>query len=227
MVSPLTSQLRRLGRGMALRRGSRRQRAVHLGVLVIACALAFTSRALRPLPILSALEGQLVPTLGVAVGLLLLAWPLRLLGWGSGRRDLADLARRLDDRLELKDQASTALDVDPPRTALDHALARHAAGLLAHAAPPGAVGRGPDRLRWPRRLLAFLFAFLLLAPGVDGLFGERGIGRGETTGLAAPDGEPTTGRGRIDTRVWLGWFAVDPLPVEALPPDTHADGEPR
>ncbi|MCB9830192.1 MAG: hypothetical protein H6806_10580 [Planctomycetes bacterium] len=227
MASPLTSQLRRLGRGMALRRGSRRQRVVHLVVLVVACVLAFTSRALRPLPILSQLEGRLLPTLAVAAGLLLLAWPLRLLGWGSGRRDLTDLARRLDDRLELKDQASTALEVDPPRTGLDRTLATQAAGLLAHAVPPGAVGRGPDRLRWPRRLLAFLFAFLLLAPGVDGLFGERGIGRGDVTGLAAPDGDPTTGRGRIDTRVWLSWFAVDPLPVEALPPDADADGVPR
>ena len=45
--------------------------------------------------------------------------------------------------------------------------------------------------------------------------------------LAAPDGDPTTGRGRIDTRVWLSWFAVDPLPVEALPPDADADGVPR
>ena len=86
MASPLTSQLRRLGRGMALRRGSRRQRVVHLVVLVVACVLAFTSRALRPLPILSQLEGRLLPTLAVAAGLLLLAWPLRLLGWGSGRR---------------------------------------------------------------------------------------------------------------------------------------------
>lgn len=212
---------------MALRRGSRRHRVVHLLVLVAACVLAFTSRALRPLPLLSSLEGHVVPTLAVAAGLLLLAWPLRLLALGAGRRDLAALARRLDDQLDLKDQASTALDVDPPRTRVDRALGSQAASLLAAAAPPGANGRGPDRMRWPRRLLALLFAFLLLAPGVDGLFGERGIGHGDETGLAAPDGDPTTGRGRFDTELWLRWFAVDPLPVEALPADDAPRSVPR
>ncbi len=182
----------------------------------MACALAFASRAIVRLPGLAHLEGRIVPTTLAAIGLFFLRHPLAVLLRAGSRRDLHGVAASLDDRLDLKDQVATAVEIEPPRAPLDHALHRAATTALARYEPllPSRRGFGG---RWLPRLLAFLFAFLLLAPGVSGLLGVRGVGRGDAVGLGATDGPPTTGPGRLPADRWLRWCAQDPLPVEALP----------
>lgn len=234
MASPLRAQLRRLRLGHALRVGSRRAHRVHLLVLLAACVLAFTSRALAPLPVLAVLEGRLVPTLLVALGLGLLGGPLRLLALLGRHGDPRRMAAGLDDRLGLKDEASTAFDVDPAPAArpLEAEVVRRATRALA-GVEPDRLWKGARPLPWLRAMLALVFAFLLLAPGVDGLWNERGVGRGAPPGLGAREGEPVTGRRDVlAPQAWLGWFVRDPLPVEALPveavpDDPRAGGAPR
>lgn len=190
--------------------------------------LAFVSRALLPLPLLGALEGRWVPTLLVALGLLLLGPLLHVVFVGFVRPSRRTLVAGLDDQHAWHDEASTAYEVEaaprggPVEAALFARVVRRLARLEPHL-----LWRGSRRLRWIRAMLAVVFAFILLGPGVDGLLGRRGVGRGEDLGLGARDGAPQPSAPEaMAADVWLAWFAEDPLPVEALPPSVLAPAEP-
>ena len=91
---------------------------------------------------------------------------------------------------------------------------------------PTDLGSAAAAWPWPRRLLALLFVFVLLAPGVEGLLGRLGAGhRGD--GLLGADGalEPIGKPQPMRADFWLQTFVQNPLPVEPLPPRPEEGGE--
>ena len=219
MANPFRQELRRLGRGYARCEGARRASRWHLVLLVAACVLAFVSRALFPLPVLAWMEGRWLPTLFVALGLVLLGIPLVLLASRLARPNGRRLADELDDRFDLQDQASTAAEVerDAAQAPVVGALLSQAGRALARISPER-LWRKRRRVPFVRGLLGIVFAFLLLAPGVDGLGKAFGLGREGTGGLGATAGDPVDGTRRaLAMDEWLAWFVTDPLPVEPLP----------
>ena len=217
----LASELHRLDRAQGALRAGHSARRLHLLVLAAAVLLAFVSRAIHALPGLAWLEGRLVPA--IAAGLLLIAlgyalprlvrllWRLRA---GPG---LARIAESLDDRHGWRDETSTAAGLPDAQAnaTVPQVLVAQAAGRLRTLDVEAPSRWSP--LGWPRVLLALLFVFVLIAPGVNGLLGLRGAGSGEGNGLGqskkpAPLGEQAP----IAADLFLTVFARDPLPVEPL-----------
>lgn len=214
----LHGQLRRLARAFAHRVGRRRARRLHLLLLVAAAVLAFISRALWDVPGIAALEGNWGPTLLACAALLglgpALSWLL-----GSVVRPLRQhLAYDLDDTLQLKDQAGTAVETlaQPDASPLGEALREAAADRLRRA-DEDRLWKRSRKVPWLRAFLVLLFAFFLLGPGVDGLFGDRGVGRGDDSGIGPRDEGLAPGKRRpMRADTWMLWFAEDPMPVESL-----------
>ena len=212
-------ELGRLARATARAVGGARAARLHLFVLIAACALAFVHRAFLRLPGLDALERRWIPTLAVAAVLLLLG-PLltRVLAWFARPRE-QDLARTLDDRLGWQDATDTATSIGSrgAEGGLEDLVMAQAGGRLRELGAE-VLPRRARPWRWPRRLLALLFAALLLLPGVDGWLGARGggrLGRG-AIGSAGPD-QPAGAPPPMRADFWLQTFIENPLPVEPLP----------
>jgi len=184
-MDDVRGELDRLRRGWGTARARTVAGRVHLVVLGAALVAAFGSRVLGPWPGVGALEGRWVATAIVIGALALLGPVLALLLARLLHPPRVAFARQLDDRMAWHDAADTALGLSAERSRrLDTFLTTQTTGRLR--------GLDVDRLwpkrlsgRWPRRILLFLFAFVLLAPGVTGLFDERGAGRGERAGLGA------------------------------------------
>lgn len=224
----LVEELRRLGRHVARDRGGRRAARVHLWVLGAAILLAFFSRAVRPLPLLGWLEEHWIWACVASVGLYLLARPLHLLFTRVIRPDLRELASELDDDHGWRDDTTTAVELPEAHSGVSQVLVAQTTGRLRHLDSDGVrtVGRFGRRLRMA---LCLLFLFVLLGPGVDGLLGERGAGRGTDAGLGqspedAGGGPPPP----LEADWFLATFVEDPIPAEALPPEPAppADEEP-
>lgn len=223
-MDALREELRRLGRHVAADRGGVRAARTHLALLIVAVVLAFTSRAVHPLPLLEHLEGAWLPTALAALLLYLLGALLHLLHTRLVRPDLRALALRLDDDHQWRDDTSTAVDL-PDGTAADRVprvLLAQATGRLRLLDREAVRGVGP----WGRRLriaCVLLFAFVLLAPGVDGLVRDRGAGAGDAAGLGrSPADEALGPPPPLDADWFLATFVEDPLPVEPLPEDAAA-----
>jgi len=214
-------ELRRLARGYARRVGRGRAARWHVALLVLAVAAAFVSRVILPLPGLAWLEGRIVPVVLSALALYGLGTLLALLMTRVLRPRVKVLARDLDERHGWRDETTTALSLPPePRDASVSALlVAQTQGRLREI---DASSLTKVRSTWvrPRRLLAVLFALVLLAPGVRGLFGEMGAGH-EGKGTFGADGGadsvPVPRPMRAD--FWLQSFVENPLPVEPLAPD--------
>jgi len=193
-------ELDRLRRGWGGTRARDLAGRVHLVVLGAAFVAAFASRVLGPWPVIGALEGRWIATLLAVAGLWAVGPLLALLLPRLVRIPRLELARRLDDTLAWRDAADTSLGLaGGGTTSVESFLAVQTAGRLrdldARRLWPRSVSG-----RWPRRILLFLFAFVLLAPGVLGLFDEAGAGRGERAGLGtSPEERP---REPEDADVW-------------------------
>lgn len=217
----LRGELRRLGRGFAHRVGRSRARRWHLLLLLALAALAFVSRAIVPVPGLSWLHGEWGYALAVAALLLALGPVLSFLFGALVRPAQQSMAYDLDDRLDLRDQAGTAAetlqrDVDSP---LVEALRAHAADRLRRT-DEDRLWKGAKKVPYVRAFLVLLFVFFLVGPGVDGLLGDRGVGRGDEMGLGPRDTGTAPGKPRpMKAGLWMAWFAQDPLHVESLQTD--------
>lgn len=225
-MEALRFELRRLARGFAEAAARPRAARVHLLVLAAAVLLAFTHRAILALPVLRSIGTRWYWVLLAAAALYALGPLLARLLARALRAEPADLARALDDRNGWKDETSTAVSLPHdagarPMTAL---LLAQATGRLREVKPAAATA-APRR--WMRLLLVAAFVFVLLAPGVDGLLGERGAGHGQEDGVIgtrdelAPVGPPTPMRADF----WMQSFIESPLPVEPLP--ENGPGEPK
>ncbi len=217
----LASELRRLDRSQGALRAQGRARRAHLLLLGGAVLLAFLSRAVHALPGLARLEGQLILSILTGLGLLgvgyllprLLRWMSR---WGSGTA-WAGFAEQLDDAHGWRDETSTAAGLPEADTgnAVPQVLVAQAAGRLRTLEIDAPRAWSP--LAWPRLLLACLFVFLLIAPGVNGLLGLRGAGQGDDGGLGQSRKGALVGeQAPIAADLFLTLFARDPLPVEPL-----------
>jgi hypothetical protein len=225
-VDVVRAELGSLERARAGARARTRAAPAHVVVLALAVALAFVHRALQPIPGFDALARAWPLAVLAGLALLFLA-PLlvRALAW-VGRPAPRRLARELDDRHHWQDETDTALDLPPAGEATVAVLLR--ARTLSRLRDVRVSRPGVLAWRWPRRLLAFLFVFVLLAPGVDGLLGERGAGRrgGGVVGSAGTDAPaPATGPGRAD--LWLRDFVETPVRVEPLPEAVKHEPETR
>ena len=217
-------ELKRLARGIARRGGAARAARWHLVLLVAAVVAAFLSRAWRPLPGLARLEGAVLPVLLAALGLYALGTVLAFVWTRFLRPPERSLARALDERYAWHDETTTALALEPPagETPLAGLLVAQTEGRLRELDARALASSGS---LWvlPRRLLAFLFAFVLLAPGVEGLLGPHGAGTQGQDGLGqegATDEVAVPRPMRAD--FWLQTFIENPLPVEPLPPEGGA-----
>ena len=212
------TQLRRLARGYGTLRGGRWAARWHLVVLLLAVGLAFLSRAVRPLPGISWLAGHPLAAVGAGLGLLLLGWLLTRLAAHALRPRDHVLARQLDERYAWHDETQTAvgLEAGAGERPLAGLLIAQTHGRLRELSASDLTGEATP-WRWPRRLLAFLFVFVLLAPGVDGLLGRLGAGHGGD-GLLGTDGvlEPIGAPRPMRADFWLQTFVQNPLPVEPL-----------
>jgi hypothetical protein len=220
----LASELRRLHRAQGARHAQDRARRAHLLVLGAAVVLAFVSRAVHALPGLGRLEGRLVPSIIGGLLLLALGYLLpRLLRQAArlwSKPGLAGIAAALDDAHGWRDETSTAAGL--PETAaggvVPQLLLAQTAGRLRTLTVDAPVRWSP--VAWPRVLLAALFVFLLIAPGVNGLLGLRGAGQGDGKGLGqSPNAASVGEQAPIAADLFLTLFARDPLPVEPLEAD--------
>jgi hypothetical protein len=227
-MEAVRKELRRLARGYARRVGHARAARAHIALLVAAVAAAFLSRVVLPLPGLSRLPEHPVLTLGVALGLYAVGWLLALLWTRVLRPAQVDLARQLDRRYAWRDETTTALSLQPPEAdlAVPSLLVAQTEGRLRELKPSALA---PLRSNWvlPRRLLACLFAFVLLAPGVEGFFGRGGAGTQGRDAFGTEGAEDTVAIPRpMRADFWLQSFIENPLPVEPLPPEPKPD-EPK
>jgi hypothetical protein len=227
-VDALRFELRRLARGCGNLRALRRATRVHRLVLVAAVALAFVHRAILPLPAFSAFAPSVARVVLVALGLVLVGpFLVRLLARAM-RPAPGALARRLDDAYAWRDETSTAADVCAAGvgTPVGVLLVQQAAGRVGEIEPQALQGARRPR-RWVTLLLVALFVCVLLLPGVDGLLGERGGGRGEQGLLGrSEDLEPVGPPRPMKADFWMRFFVENPLPVEPLPEPSGA-GEGR
>jgi hypothetical protein len=225
-MEALRFELGRLARGEAHARAGGRAARVHLLLLVGAVLLAFVHRAVLPLPALRFLDGSWL-RVAVAAAVLYLLGPLLARGLARALRpSLRETARRVDDAQHWRDETTTALDVEAASGdgAVAALLVAQSTGRVRDLASPEPAAAKPGR-RWPRLLLAALFAFLLLAPGVDGLFGDRGAGRGGGAGLGQRDAlEPVGPPAPMSAQLWLRDFLEYPPRVEPLPEAAAAPG---
>ena len=220
-------ELRRLARGYARRVGRARAARWHVALLVLAVAAAFVSRAILPLPGLAWLEGRILPVVLSALALYGLGALLALLMTRVLRPRVRVLARDLDERHGWRDETTTALSLPPePRdTSVSALLVAQTQGRLREI---DASSLAKVRSTWvrPRRLLAVLFALVLLAPGVRGLFGEMGAGHAGKGTFGADGAQDGVAVPRpLDADFWLQSLIEDPLPVEPLPPDEAAPAQ--
>lgn len=193
-------ELDRLRRGWGATRARLLAGRAHLVVLGAAFVAAFGSRVLGPWPVVGALEGRWIATLLAVAGLWALGPLLALLLPRLIRIPRVALARRLDDTLTWHDAADTSLGLaGAGATPVESFLATQTAGRLREI-DPRRLWPGSPSGRWPRRILLFLFAFVLLGLGVLGLFEEAGAGRGESAGLGtSPEERPAEPQ---DADVW-------------------------
>jgi len=213
-------ELRKLARGYARAMAGPRAARWHVAILVAVIVLAFVHRAVVALPLFVYLAGRWIPALVAAVALYNLAPVLRAGAALFLRPREDDFARRLDDRFAWHDATETALTLAPPE--LDRPvpafLAAQTAGRLRDVRPQvfGRI-RQPGRQRWRRRVLALLFAAMLLLPGVDGLFARGGGGTtGDgSVGSEGPD-DPVGAPHPMRADFWLQTFIRNPLEVEPL-----------
>lgn len=194
MTTPLEQELARLVRAAGAGEGARRARLfVIVGLAALALAVV-VHRLVGDVPLVDRVEGRPVRALLVVVGAGLAAWLSGRACAILSRPARRPFARRLDDELALADVADAALSMKPPSDAdpVARAVAARAAAALA-GADPRRFGPtdGPSR-RIVIGLLA-LTLFLLLAPGVLGLFGSRGSGAGPLAGIGRKD-EPVEPR---------------------------------
>jgi hypothetical protein len=213
------AELKRLGRARARATGGRWAARAHLGLLLGALVLACVHRIVTPLPVLDWIDDRWPIALLAGVGLFAVGWALaRVLGRWMRPRPLA-LAQHLDERYAWRDETTTAagLDVRAAKQPVPALLVKQTAGRL-RGVGNAAMGTATHPKRWPRVLLAFLFVFVLLAPGVQGLTGLVGAGphvepgEGREAALE-PVGPPRPMRADF----WLQGFVQNPLPVEPLP----------
>ena len=180
MDRALSRELSRLGRACARSEGRRTGRRVARGLLAAFLLACLVHRFGPGLPGLHRLErSPLHAAVAVGVVFLLAAVAGRLAALDlrpSSRR----LARRLDDALGLADATDAALTADPAR-GLGPLVAERAATRLAAVAPATVFGATPGRSR-VSVLLAVASLLVLLAPGVLGIGGASGAGRGPDLG---------------------------------------------
>ena len=135
------------------------------------------------------------------------------------------LATQLDTRYGWHDETATALGLpaELPDASVSALLAAQTRGRLREL-DASVLARRRSTWVWPRRLLAFLFAFVPLAPGVQGLLGERGSGH-QGRGTLGADGaeDPVAVPRPMRADFWMQTFIENPLPVEALPPEGDAE----
>ncbi len=224
-MEALRFELRRLAHGFAAAAARPRAARVHVLLLVAAVLLAFTHRAILDLPGFGWLAARWYVVVVVAAALYALGPLLARLLARTLRQPPLAMARRLDDRYAWRDETSTAasMPADVADRPMNAFLVAQATGRLREVAPQGETK--PPRA-WFRVLLAAAFAFVLLAPGVDGLLGEAGAGRGPDGVIGSKDelepvGPPTPMRADF----WLQSFIESPLPVEPLPPEPAPAGE--
>ena len=184
----LAQQLTRLARARAAFRGRRTARRIAVGLLLLFLGLAVAHRLFGDVPLVARLEGRPLLALAVIAAALPASWALgRLAAFGArpGRRVLA---RRLDDELGLADATDAGLSVlrrgDASPLA---AVAEDAAAARLLSVDPRTLWTPPRKGRRIPLLLAFLTAFVLLAPGVLGIGGARGAGRGTEAGIGRKD----------------------------------------
>jgi hypothetical protein len=201
-VSEVRAELQRLAKGLGEARATLVARRIQVALLLGAIVLAFASRAVVPIPPFRALGDDLLLALGAAAVLYsvgtALRWGLRL----SGGPAPEPMARRLEDRLGAREDFSTALTVSGGAGPVGAFLAAQAAGTLRAVEP---ASLWPVR-RYGRRLpllLAFLFLFVLLAPGVSGLLGTRGAGRGAEADLGVSPEGGDRGEEPTDADAWM------------------------
>lgn len=222
----LEGSLRRLGRARRTRRRYRRARRAHWILLALLVVLAFLWRAGLPLPGFGWLAAH--PWLAAGAALLLyLLGPL--IAWAALRLmsiDAEVMAREVDDRHGFRDETSTALDLEDGAPGLGTLLVAQAQGRVRDLAAK-AQGRRGRVSSWPARILAFLFLFVLLAPGVRGTWFGDAAGRGDE-GLVGIRDIETAGSGldAFSDDQWLSVFVEDPAEVEMLPPDAADDDGP-
>lgn len=226
-MEAVRQELVRIGRGMARRGGQVRAARWHLLLLVVAVVAAFLSRAWRPLPGLEHIQGAVLPVLITAAALYAFGFVLAWIWTRFLRPSPRYLARSFDERYGWYDETTTALSLQSPEgdAPLAQLLVAQTEGRLKEIEPRGVA---PTTSAWvlPRRLLAFLFAFLLLAPGVDGLLGELGAGTQGDDALGGEGAEEAFSAPRpMRADFWLQAFIENPLPVEPLPPEPAADGD--
>ena len=198
-------------------------------LLATLAVLAFVSRAIQPLPGLSWLHGEWGYALAAGALLLALGPALSFLMGSVLRPPHQRMAYDLDDRLDLKDQAGTAAETLSAAEAspLAEALREHAAARLRRA-DEDRLWKGAKKVPYVRAFLVLLFVFFLVGPGVDGLLGNRGVGRGDDMGLGPRDTGTAPGQPKpMQAGLWMAWFAQDPLHVESLQPDGPPLPEPR
>ncbi len=201
-------ELRRLLRGYARAVGGARAARWHVGILVAAIVLAFVHRAIRAVPFFEHLAGRWIPALLAAVVLYFLGYLLRPLAGLLVRPPEDAFARHLDDRFAWHDSTETALTLTDFETQrpVPAFLAAQATGRL-RGVEPRQLARSKRPGRWLRRVLAFLFAAVLLLPGVSGLWGDTG-----GTVRNRPGGGPRP----MKADFWLQTFVENPLGVEPL-----------
>jgi len=222
-MEAVRKELRRLARGYARRVGQARAARWHIVLLAAAVAAACLSRVFLPLPGLAQLPQRPWLTVGIALGLYAVGWLLAFLWTRVLRPGQVDLARQLDERYAWRDETTTALNLRPPEgeQPLPGLLVAQTQGRLREL-KASALAPLRSNWVWPRRLLAFLFAFVLLAPGVEGFFGPRGAGTRGRDALGTQGAEDTVAVPRpMQADFWLQSFIENPLPVEALPPETE------
>ena len=219
-MEAVRKELGRLGRGYARRVGRAHAARWHILLLLLAVGAAFLSRVVLPLPGLARLPERPLLTVAIALGLYAIGWLLAFLWAHVIRPRQADLARQLDERYAWRDETTTALSLQPPEgeQPVPGLLVAQTEGRLRELR---ASALAPLRSTWvwPRRLLAFLFAFVLLAPGVEGFFGPRGAGTRGRDDLGTEGTSDTIAVPRpMRADFWLQSFIENPLPVEPLPP---------
>ncbi len=223
-MSEVHKELGRLGRAYATSVGARRAARLHIALLAVAALAAFVSRAVVPLPGVRALEHDWIRAPLVGIALLLFGWVLRTLMTQTVRPRPRTTARRLDDANAWRDDTNTAAGLsDDAATATVPALL--VAQTLGRLRELNAESLWPKHLprKFVRYVLVFLFVFCLLAPGVDGLLGERGAGTGTTAGLGQTPDRAFGAADPFAADRFLMIFAEDPLAATPLPPEPKPD----